>query len=212
MSNIVNLIGLTIGIFGFLFFFWKRTKEDYSSNEIFSFAFTLLGSILLGSLLGYFISSRFSLKSSVFNLSGLWFWGGFIFGCLGFSLAYFKFKLRFFETLEAGTVGFLFFYLSILLSFSLQVTDIKLLLFVALQALLISLFFFLDSRYKSFSWYKSGKIGFTGLTILGIFFLMRAIVALLDPSMLSFVGKVDAIVDSLVAFAFFITLFNLSGN
>ena len=210
MSNLGLFIGLPIGILGFLFLFWRRLKEDYPSNQIFSFAFTILAFLLLGFFIG--LSAHTIKDTSYFTPRGLWFWGLFILGAVGFALANLKFKLRFFETLEAGGLGFIFLVSALYLTNLIHPFDIKLFIFSLLTVLLLPTFFFLDNKYKTFSWYKSGKIGFAGLAILGTFFLMRCLVALLNPSMISFIGKVDAMADVLVAFTFFFTLFNLSGN
>jgi len=211
MSNIITIIGFIVGIFGFLFLVWKRLVDDYKAEEIFSFGFVVLGFLIVGFLTGVFLNGLFP-NSSVFSPSGLWFWTAFIFGVIGFIFGFYRFKLRFFEILEGAGIAFLFWFFAVSFAFSLETTNLKLLLFSTATGILIAFFFFIDSRYKSFNWYKSGKIGFSGLTILGLFFLFRAILALFDPTMISFIGKLDAIVDSVVAFVFFVTLFNLSGN
>ncbi len=209
MSTISLIIGLIIGVLGFLFLFWRRLKEDYSSNQIFSFGFIVVGFVLLGFLVGFAI---YNIQHTIyFNSRGLWFWGSFIFGSIGFFVAERSIKLKFFETLESANLGFLFLMFSIFIVNSLEKVDLKLLLFAGVVGGLIPLFFFLNSKYKSFTWYKSGKIGFAGLSILGIFFLVRSVVALIDPSMISFIGRIDAIPDSIAAFIFFAALYNLSG-
>src|SRR5260221_653025 len=208
MSNINILISLPIGILGFLFLFWRRLKEDYPGDQIFTFGFIVAACILVGFFSGLAI---YNIRHTIFFSShGLWFWLAFLFGGIGFVTSFLKLKLRFFETLEATGLGFLFLYFVISLVGSIQTVDLKLLLFSLIDGSLILFFFFIDTRYKRFSWYKSGKVGFAGLMVLGSFFLARAIVALLDPSMLSFVGKFDAIISSVVSFLFFITLYNLS--
>lgn len=211
MSNFVTFIGFLFGIFGFLFLIWKRLKEDYQGEKIFSFGFLVTLFVIIGFLVGNFMASLIS-TSVVFNPAGLWFWTSFTFGIIGFVLGFYKFHLRFFEILEGAGLSFLFWFFTLILSFSIQTVDLKLLLFSVFVLLLIVFFFFIDARYKTFNWYKSGKIGFSGLTVLGIFFLVRGLVALIDPTMVSFIGKLDAIIDSVLAFVFFVTLFNLSGN
>lgn len=208
MSNISLLVSLLVGILGFLFLFWRRLKEDYSSNQIFSFGFLLIFSIIFGFFLGL---GLYNIEvNKYFNSEGLWFWGAFLFGILGFCFANIQFKLRFFETLESCALGFIFWFFTICLISSVEKVNLKLLLISLIFGSLIPFFFFINSRYKSFTWYKSGKIGFTGLLVLGIFFLMRSIIAIIDSHMLSFIGKSDIILDSIVSFIFFITLYNLS--
>lgn len=206
MSNVISNV---IGILGFLFLFWRRTKEDYSSDQIFSFSFTIVLGILIGFLVGSFIGNKIP-SSNIFSPKSLWFWGSFIGGCIGFEIAFLKSKLRFFENLEAASLGFIFWIFAISLISSIQTLDLKLLTYSVILGSLIPLFFFFSSHYKRFAWYKSGKIGFAGLATLAVFFLTRFLVALIDPAMLSFTSKFDAIIDITVAFAFFITLFKLA--
>ncbi len=209
MSNTVILASVPIGVLGFLFLSWRRLKEDYTPATIFSFSFLLLAFIILGSLIGILLARSLP-TSNIFNPQGLWFWGAFIFGSIGFAICFFTpqgsshFKMRLLETLEAVGLGFIFLFFC--------TTFGKSVLFSIAVGILIPLFFIINARYKSFSWYKSGKVGFAGLAVLGIFFLTRAIVALIDPTMISFIGKLDAILSSVVAFIFFLTLYNLGGQ
>src|SRR5258708_1153931 len=55
MSNLNSLIGFLVGVLGFLFLFWRRLKEFYTSDQIFTFGFILFGALILGSLLPSFI-------------------------------------------------------------------------------------------------------------------------------------------------------------
>lgn len=209
MSNIVILASLPIGVLGFLFLSWRRLKEDYTPATIFSFNFLILAFIVVGFLIGTIIGTNLS-PTKIFNPQGLWFWGAFIFGSIGFAICFFTpqgsshFRMRLLETLEAVGLGFIFLFFCI--------TFARSILFSVAVGILIPFFFIINARYKSFSWYKSGKVGFAGLAILGIFFLIRAIVALIDPTMISFIGKLDAILSSVVAFIFFLTLYNLGGQ
>ena len=210
MSNITIIISLVLGILGSLFLFWRELKEDYDNNQIFSYGFIVNGFIIFGFLIGILLKTKLS-SSNIFNPAGMWFWTAFIAGVIGWAVAYSKFKLKFFETLEASAVGFIFFVFVTNLINSIQPINVKAILFALFSGLLVLIFYMLDSRYKRFSWYKSGRVGFAGLAVLGIFFLIRAVVAMIDPSMVSFVGKTDAILDSVVSFIFFLTLYNLSG-
>jgi len=210
MPTLSIIIGIPIGILGFLFLIWRRLREDYTTDRIFSFSFTVGGFLILGFVVGIFLQSKI-VPSHIFNPAGMWFWFSFLFSLIGFGIGFYKFKLRFFETLESVGIAFLFWLFPLFLISSIKLVDIRLLLFCVFEIVLIILFYFLDSRYKSFSWYKSGRVGFAGLCVLVIFFLIRLVVALILPNMLSFIGKFDAICDVVVAFAFLITLLNLSG-
>src|SRR5258708_32013600 len=74
MSNLNSLVGFLVGILGFLFLFWRRLKEDYTSDQIFSFGFLLVGALLIGSILGLLVHTP----------PGLWFWGAFLVGTICF--------------------------------------------------------------------------------------------------------------------------------
>src|SRR6266478_5981851 len=106
MSNITILIALPIGILGFLFLFWRRLKEDYPGDQIFTFGFIVAACILVGFFSGL---SVYNIQHTIyFSPHGLWFWLAFLFGGVGFFVSFMKLKLRFFETLEAAGLGFLF--------------------------------------------------------------------------------------------------------
>lgn len=195
ISNIV--IGVS-AFFVFLFIFWRRLKEDYASGIIFTSAFYLL----LGLLAGYF--------SAYFFWPAFWFWSVLLGLSLGLGASFLRFHLKFYETLESSVIGFLIWLALIFLADSVRGSSIfSFAGFIAL-VLIIGLFYFLEGRFRNFSWYKSGRIGFCGLTTLGVFFLVRSLVALFYPFVLSFVGKKEIIFSSLVAFGLFLLTFNLS--
>ena len=182
----------------FLFFFWRRLKEDMRAEFLFG------GGLLLGGL------GLLALVASIILESSYWFWMvnvGFFGGML---LAVWKYRMRFFESLEAFVVGTFAFWTG-WFWFSAPIGGrwvgvVQGTFFLVL----ICLFFVFDRRYKAFSWYRSGKIGFSGLSVLGVFFVARAVVAVVSPNMLSFVGRFEAIVSGLLAFLVFFLLYNLA--
>lgn len=202
MSILPVVISAVLGALTFQFLLWKRLGEDYPPNIIFSVGFYVVGCLVAGAALFNFALSPILHKSYFFNPSGLWFWGALIGSMVGFGLAIFKFKIRFFETLEALTIGGLFWILYLLISQAALIQAVVVLV-------LIILFFIFGKRYKTFAWYKSGKVGFAGLAILAIFFMLRAIAAIIYPDIISFIGKIDAIVSASLAFIFFLTVYNL---
>jgi len=187
-----------LGVLAFLFIFWKRLKEDYISNQIFSSAFMVLSGLLIAKLI------------TTYYLAAWWFWLSILSVSVALFLAIKRYRLRVFETLEAVVLSLLpwlsllFLADSILSSSSLSLGG------SILIALLIILFFVFDKHYKRFTWYKSGRVGFTGLTILGLFFLIRAFVALNFHNVLSFSGKNEVYFSVVLAFSSFLILFNLS--
>lgn len=195
------LLKIAFGISGVLFFlylFWKRLKEDYIPNQIFSTGFY----VLIG------ISLAIFLANSLFPI--WWFWLALLGGFIGAWIGILRFNLKKVETLEAGILSglsilglfFVYDFISTQNRFSLAES--------AFILALVVLFFVLERSYKGFSWYKSGRVGFSGFSVAGIFFLARSLVALLLPSMVSFVGKNEVIFSGILAFLSFLTLFNLS--
>ncbi len=195
---IANWLANVLGIIIFLFLFWKKLKEDYSSNIIFSLAFF----ILMGTLIGFLVSKYF-FPAWFFWMEGF---GAF----LGLSLGITKYNTRFFETYEAFYISLMpwlsLFYLSQLInnpSFGIAMVTI-------VNFGFIIIFNFINVRYKNFSWYKSGKIGLAGLLTSGTFFLTRAVIASLIPSVISFLGLSEIVLSGVCAFTIFLLIYNLS--
>lgn len=186
------------GVLFFFFLFWKKLKEDYDSESIFTFAVFIVVGIGIFS----FASQKI--------LPQWWFWANCLGAVLGFILGRLKFKFRFFESLEATTIGLLPWLSFIFLQDAISSTNLPSLIAFIVLLLVIAFYAFLDAHYKKFTWYKSGKVGFSGLTTLGVLFLIRTAVAAGFPSMLSFLGPIDSIISGVIAFTSFLLVFNLS--
>ncbi len=187
-----------LGIFIFLFVFWKRLREDYSSEIIFKTAFY----ILIGILIGFLLSLKF--------LPVAFFWFTFVGALLGLGFAIWRLRVRFYETFEALTISS-FPWLSFVFLLD-SVVNASLVSFLAFVAILVFVFisYYLDTHYKTFTWYKSGKIGFAGLLTLSFFFIVRSVLAIFTVNMLSFVVlRVEAVISGAAAFICFVLLFNL---
>lgn len=178
-----------LGIILFLFIFWKKLREDYSSEIIFQTAMTSLVGLGLGLALSRLI------------LPAWFFWFGFLGAVAGLSLMLARFKLKFFETFE----GFILASIPVvtLMFFHDSISHSSLYSFLAFVACLILIFlaYWVDLNYKSFTWYKSGKIGFTGLFIASFFFLTRTVIAIIRLPVVSLVGKLEPVVSGIVALA-----------
>lgn len=186
-----------MGVLIFLFIFWKRLRDDYAAEIIFKSA----SCIILGFFVGFFLSIRFF---------PIWFfWVSFFGGLTGFQFAVLSFKLKFYETLEAFLIASLP-WLS-LVFFIDSVQESSLSSFLAFIAILIMVFlsYYLDTHYKRFSWYKSGRIGFAGLSVAIIFFAIRSVLAIIQVPMLSFAGRADALFSGAMAIVSLILLINL---
>ena len=187
-----------LGIIIFLFIYWKRLKEDYSSSMVFtSGLYVILGIGIFGA-----IASRF--------LPVWWFWFDMLGVAVGLGLSILRYKLRFFETLEALTVALIPWFSFVFLINSIQTSSLVSLVGFIIMLLLLVSFYYFDARYKRFVWYRSGRIGFSGLTILGVFFLIRSLVAVFLSDVLSFVGTLDVLSSAVLAFFAFLAVFNLA--
>lgn len=187
--------------FGFLLFFflvWRRLKEDYSQEQIFGFGFLAVFGLALGYFLAKYLKPNF------------WFWGEVVGILLGFVLAIFKFRLKFYETLEAIILGFLAWFGIFWIFVFLKTPAVTSFLATLLIASLLVLFGLLDANYKDFAWYRSGRIGFSGLTCAAVFFLARAAIASFFPWLLSFSGKVEVFISGSVSFIIFLMVYNLA--
>lgn len=194
---LVTIAVTILSILIFLFLFWKRLKEDYSAEIIFKAAIY----ILFGILIGWSIS--------VNNFPAWFFWTSFAGGLIGLTFAILRLKVRFYETLEAFIISSLPGLSLIFLSHS--ATRGSLNSFLAFVIILIMVFvsYYFDTHYKRFTWYKSGKIGFAGVAVAVLFFLVRTAVAIAKVTMLSFVGSSEVILSGLMTIIGFVMLVNL---
>lgn len=194
---IVNFLLILLGIILFLFIFWKRLKDDYSSNIIFGSGFAIILGIVLG------------LGLSKFFIPLWFFWTAFVGSLLGMFLMILKFKLKFYETFESLILATM--PLTSLMFFKDSVIHSSLNSFLAFAGSLILIFlaYWFDLNYKSFTWYKSGKIGFAGLSAGIIFFLIRTVLAIFGISVLSFVDSLEPILSGIVVLIFIGLLVNL---
>jgi hypothetical protein len=182
----------------FLLLFWRRLKEDYTYSQILSTGFYAL----FGAAVGSIIADNF--------FSAWWFWAAFAGAFLGLSAGIWRFNLRTFETMEAAILGFLPVTTLVCLYYGLMESSIPALVSASVVFLLFVGFFILDKHYKKFTWYKSGRAGFAGFTIFGLFFLIRAAVAVFVGDMLSFVQGIEVYLSGIMAFGAFLILYNLS--
>lgn len=189
----VNLLGLLI----FLFIFWKKMKEDYVSEIIFSVAFVMLGIAFAGGVVAW----RF--------LPDWFFWLETLGIIIGLITSYYKYKVRFYETLEALVIAILPWLSIFYLYDSAKNSSLISLIFFFLTLGFILLFYFFDLKYKNFTWYRSGRVGFSGVATLGVFFLVRCSVSVFGIGVLSFVGKFEPYLSGIMAFITFILIYNL---
>ncbi len=197
---LINILVNILGILMFLFVFWKRMREDFSSQIIFQTASAILIGIGLGSLV-----------SSIF-IPGWSFWISLVIAVIVMLLMQVKFKLRFYETLEALILASMPWLSLTFLIDSIRVSSM--ISFLSFIVILVMVFFsyWLDMNYKSFTWYRSGKVGFAGLSIAILFFLTRTVLAVVGITMLSFAGKFEVVFSGIVTLICLILLINLGRN
>jgi len=204
------LVAYFLGVFAYAFVAWRKLHEDYISSLFFAIAFKIAFISTIFALISHFLIRSRIAQSSVLNPNGLWFWGAVVgFIC---SLIYLQKKnhLRIYEIFDAFGMGLVWWYLIFLLPQILIFQSINNLVVVGGLIVTLGLYEFFQKNYRKFSWYKSGKVGFSVLLAIGIFFLFRSIIAITDLSVISFVGKLDSVLSASVAFLMFYSLYNLS--
>lgn len=184
----------------YLFVFWMRLREDYTQDQIFATGFYTLLGIGCGNILA----------RNFFEL--WWFWIALLGGIIGVFIGIRRFRMRLFESIEAFILANLTLFFIVSLLNIIEDYNMTSLILTLATALFIAAFIFLDTHYKKFSWYKSGRVGFTGLTISGIFFLVRSLVAMSGIYVLSFAGDIEVVISGVISFLSFMTLYNLSGK
>lgn len=173
-------------------------KEDYIASQIFATASYVL---VVGSL---------AITCAHFILPSWWFWFAVLGVTLGAYLGVKRFRLRFFELLEALVAGFLPVLLVFFIYWGITMSSFLSYQIAGFIFSLTILFYVLDAHYKKFTWYRSGRVGFSGLVILGVFFLARAIVAISDVSVITLVPSYEVFVSGVAAFSTFLALFILA--
>lgn len=194
---IVNLLTGLLGCLIFLFIFWKRLKEDYAAEIVFKSATY----ILTGILVAWSVAVKFFPE---------WFlWMEFFGAIVGLGLSYRFLRVRFYETLEAFVIASLPWVSLTLLKSSVVNSSLSSFIAFLVTLIMIFVYYFLDYHYKEFTWYKSGKIGFAGLSTLALVFVSRSLLALFGIHVLSFVSKFEGIISGAFAFICFLLIFNL---
>jgi len=183
----------------FAFTLWKELKEDYIENQIFGLSFM----VFFGVATGYIVSK--------YIYPGFWFWTTLAGGVTGFVLALKKIGIKFLDIIDPFTLASIHSSVILLLgNLFLTKWDWRYLYLTVVLIILSLIYVFLKKNYKSFVWYKSGKVGFAGLAVIGIIFVTRTIIAVLSPDMLSFVGWADSILSASVALISFAALYKIS--
>lgn len=180
------------------YLFWKRLKEDYSTEKIFNFSFLVI--------MGF---SIFLVISKLFFPSW-WFWFSFLGLIISFLISEKVLKLRFYESLETCIISFITYLTLYFLASTIIHSDLIAFILFWVNLLFVFIFFFLSSHYRKFNWYKSGKVGFSGLFTLGSYFLIRLVLSFWIGNADSYIEKIDPVMSGIVAFFAFLMLYNLA--
>lgn len=153
-------------------------------------------------MFGYLIAVRFSYT--------IFFWLCLVGAIAAITASSFRLRVRFYEVLESFVIAILPWLSFVYLLDS--VVNSSFISFLAFLGVLvfIYMFYLFDVNYKSFVWYKSGKIGFAGLATLASLFLVRFVLAIFKPVMLSFVGKFEPAMSGVALLAVLVLLLLLS--
>jgi len=195
---IASALTTLVGILVFIFIFWKKQKEDYSSEIIFKSAFTIIFGIIAFSIVGMNFAPNAFL------------WLELVGAATGVTLSVNQYKIRFYESLDAMVIAIMPWLALLFLKDSVVNSSLSSFIAFIIILFLIFVYYFFDQHYKDFGWYKSGKIGFAGLMTLGIFFLIRSAIASFGITVLSFVSRFEAVVSGVFAFVCFLLVVNLA--
>lgn len=191
---IASILTHLLGVFIFLFSFWRKLKDDFAPDITFKIGFNIL--------IGIGISLLFALRF----FPEYYLLIAFIGAITGLFIAIFRFRIKFYEVLEAFIIAILPWLSLMFLLDSVLHSSLSSFLGFIVILILIFVSYYLDANYKKFNWYKSGKIGFTGLTILIVIFAIRLVLALFGISVLSLVNSRTEIIISITGILVFALL------
>jgi len=192
------IILLLICVLVFLFSFWRNLKDDYLPSQIFSLAFN----VFLSAALGFYVWRY------VGNLA---FWVVILSLLLGYIIGSIRSRIKIYDGLDGAVISIL---ISVLFSSLLlfKFRSSQLVLFYGMIAAGIIIYSLVKKNYKSFVWYKSGRRGFSGLFVIGVFFLTRSIVSIVKPELTYYLYEYDIIISGLISFMSFLNIFILGGK
>ena len=210
MSTILLYIASSIlGVVSFLYIYWKKMRHDYTRDMVFASGFSIILLVLLTTFISFYIV-KYIPVTNIFDSSQLWFWGAVTGYIIAFSLNIINSKFKFFESLEASSIGLFAWLGFISVASGIANQDLESLLASGVVVILFMIYLVLERKYRRFTWYKSGRVGFAGLTTLGLFFLIRSGISIYGGSMLSLAGRVEIVLSSVLAFLLFFSVYHLS--
>lgn len=192
------LIANILGVILLFFLLWKRLKDDYHYEKIFN-----LGSIVLIGVVVVDVATRYFLQN-------YWFWIQVVVILALFLWVLSKQKLKFFESLDALIIGLLPWLGLGYLVDSIKNSSLSSFLSFWIILLFIFAYFFLDSQYRRFTWYRSGRVGFAGVVVACLLFISRIILYLIYPQTTSYVSIYDPYLSATFAIVFLFLTYKLT--
>lgn len=191
------IIANLLGISSLLYVFWKRLKDDYHYEKIFNLVFLIVFSFIISGAVLSFIPNIFS------------FWIVLVAMFLGFYIGIRRQRMSFFESFDSFVIGCLP-WLGILYLFD-TTKNSSLSSFIGFWFILICMFvyFYINATYKTFNWYKSGRVGIAGIVTAILFFVLRAISSVFMPNMVHTAGNYEIYLSASGALLLSILLYNL---
>lgn len=193
---IANIFGILI----FLFLFWRTLKDDYHFEKIFNLGFLTIFSVLLSLLLNNFFPLNY------------WFWIVLISASITMFISAKRTRMKLFEIIEAFSISALPWLSFYFLEDSIKKSSLSSFLAFWTTLICIFIYFLIKSYYRSFTWYKSGRVGISGILTLLIFFLFRVVTSLFFPQVISFAGKIEPYLSGSTSLLLIFLMYNLSIN
>ncbi len=193
---IANIFGILI----FLFLFWRTLKDDYHFEKIFNLGFLTILSVLLSLLLNSFFPLNY------------WFWIVLISASITMLISAKRTRMKLFEIIEAFSISALPWLSFYFLEDSIKKSSLSSFLAFWTTLICIFIYFLIKSYYRSFTWYKSGRVGISGILTLLIFFLFRVVTSLFFPQVISFAGKIEPYLSGSTSLLLIFLMYNLSIN
>jgi len=199
-----------LGSFFYFFIMWRQLKDDYEHEKILQSGFLFLFLIYTFGLGFNFLVAANISSSPIFRPQGFWFFGVIMGVFLATLISIKPLKIRLIDLMEAQVPALFFLFSLVSAALGILNRENLWLISVLLYLLFFILYFIFKMNYKKFGWYTSGRVGFASLASVGIYFLIRSMIALLIPDMLSLAGRIDAVSSFAFAFLAFYSLYNLS--
>jgi len=194
----------TIGLIFFMYLLWRDLREDYGDEKIINYAWVAMLGFLIGGRVAYGLINWGVWNDSWINWISVWtkpgtnYLGSYIGLVLVSWLMSLKNQWKFLSFMDDIIKPTLIFSSLLMLDEWIR-SNFYLKLFIYLCLLIgdIFLIFWLKKRYRSFTWYKSGKKGFVLLFNNFLFFLAVFMVLILFKD--SLISMVLALIISLIS-------------